>query len=146
MDKFKIEHFERDNPGETFPRFESLDPVESSRLLVSLARRAGIIDPGGVPDLALRLYSMARVVEDADADAEGFDLSSVVSELGLTPQAYVYIDWQRDSVDRMRFSDLSRYFDDIWYPGPDDIAIFDDALSWILYVTHYGAVEVLIVG
>lgn len=44
----------------------------------------------------------------------------------------------------MRFKDLTEHFDYIWYPGPDDIEIFDDSLSWILSVDHGGYLRVLV--
>jgi hypothetical protein len=38
--------------------------------------------------------------------------------------------------------DLSRYFDDIFYPGPDDIELFDETLKWFMLVDHEGAISI----
>lgn len=48
----------------------------------------------------------------------------------IKPQTNVYINWYRyDQVDEMAFVDLDKCFADIWYPGPDDIDIFDSEFS-----------------
>lgn len=56
----------------------------------------------------------------------------------------VYINWHRfDKIDQMQFPDLMGHFDDIWYPGADDIDIFDDSLNWVASVSHFGNVRLL---
>jgi hypothetical protein len=69
-------------------------------------------------------------------------LQSTITRVGITPQQTVYIHWYYDDkIDEFYFADLAQYFDDIWYPGPDDIEIFDATLSWIVVVPHYGDVQ-----
>jgi len=62
--------------------------------------------------------------------------------LGISAEKKVYVNWYRyDNVDEIQFVDLTKYFDDIWYPGLDDIDIFDATFSWILSISHDGAVR-----
>ena len=93
------------------------------------------------------LCESSRPVEHANAKAEGFDLAALVHSLELEAQEEVFINWDDfTTIDRMRFKDLTEHFDYIWYPGPDDIEIFDDSLSWILSVDHGGYVRVLVLA
>ena len=39
--------------------------------------------------------------------------------------------------------DLNKHFYDVWYPSSDDIELFDDTLDWIIFVRHYGGVQLL---
>ncbi len=69
----------------------------------------------------------------------------MVHSLDLEPQEEVYINWDDfTTIVRMRFKDLTEHFHYVWYPGPDDIEIFDDSLSWILSVDHGGYLRVLV--
>lgn len=89
------------------------------------------------------LLESSRPIQHAHAEKEGFDLASVTVALGLKPQEDVYVNWDDlKTIDRVRFSDLVGKFDYVWYPGPDDIDIFDDSLSWVLSVDHGGYLRV----
>jgi hypothetical protein len=39
----------------------------------------------------------------------------------------------------MRF--VAHYFSDLWYPGADDIDLFDASVSWVVAIRHDGAVS-----
>lgn len=143
MERFKIENFERDKQGEQFPEFDALDPNELLRIRKGLARRIGLDETVDSLVLIKSLLDASHPVEDVDAMREEFQLSSLVERLDINPDRYVYINWDRfTSVDRMEITDLSRYFHDIWYPSADDIEVFDDTLSWIIFVHHSGTVAV----
>ncbi len=62
---------------------------------------------------------------------------------GIIPGPVLYVEWGalRD-IDRFQTDELDRYFYDVWYPAADDIEIFDDTLNWLVFVRHYGGVEV----
>jgi hypothetical protein len=147
MEHFKIEHFERDRSGESFPKFHTLAPNELFHIRKELARKAGF-DETVEPLILIRfLLDASHPVGEYNATSEGFELSSVTKELDLKPQQHIYINWDRlVTVDRMKFADLSKHFNDIWYPSADDIEVFDDSLSWILFVHHSGSVRVVQIG
>ena len=76
-----------------------------------------------------------------NADEENFDLKTAFSELGIATPNEIYINFNKfESIDILRFDDLSKFFSDIWYPSLDDIEIFDINLSFIVLVRHYGAI------
>ena len=69
-------------------------------------------------------------------------MKDLALSLGLAPEPLVYVNWLRfDDIDCLAFSDLARYFDDIWYPSADYIDIFDSSMSWVLSVDYLGFVR-----
>ena len=142
MEQFKIEHFERDNPGEPFPGFATLPPIEVLRIRQELARMVGIDQSVEALALLNALVDASHLVEDFDAASEGFQLSALVDHLDLKPDRNIYLNWDRLlTVDRMEFKDFSEYFDEIWYPSADDIEVFDDTMSWVLFIHHSGTLR-----
>lgn len=139
MDHFKIKHFEHDYSGSGFPWFRPLESSETQQIRRALA---GLIGMDEVDDnllLTKRLHNMSSPVYNIHVEAESFDLALTLDTLGMEPQPYVYVNWYRyDEVDCIRLEDLSRNFKDLWYPGSDDIDIFDNTLLWVLSVTHSG--------
>jgi len=92
--------------------------------------------------LTNRLLELSVPYKGINAENEHFDLAAVAKDLGISAEKKVYVNWYRyDNVDEIQFVDLTKYFDDIWYPGPDDIDIFDATFSWILSISHDGAVR-----
>lgn len=147
MEHFKVEHFERERQGERFPKFETLGPNELLRIRKGLARKIGLDESVSPLVLIKSLLDGSHPVEDVDATSESFQLSSLAEELDIILPRYVDINWDRlATVDRMEFAELSKYFHDIWYPSADDIEVFDDTLSWILFVHHSGSVRVALFG
>lgn len=143
MEQFKISHFERDKPGEVFPKFEPLGSDEVSRIRKDLGYQFGLDEWVESLTLMRHLLTASQPVEGFDAKTGEFDLSKVAQSLGITPKRSVFINWDRfETVDRMAFADLSTYFHDIWYPSADDIEVFDDTLSWILFINHSGTVRI----
>lgn len=138
MEKFKIEHFERDNPLKKFPWFRSLNAHELETITQNLSEKLRLTFQDNL-SFTKTIAELGAPVNGVNAEDDGFKLSKVMSFLDIKPQANVYINWYRyDRIDEMTFVDLDEYFDDIWYPGPDDIDIFDTSFSWILSVSHDG--------
>lgn len=144
MEDFKLQIFEDEHRGQSFPWFVSLQPAAAEQLRRSIARKAGLEQQTTGSRLLEALFSKTHTVECANARSEDFDLFAVLHPLGINPYSEVYINWNDFvTIDRMRFEDLARHFDYVWYPGPDDVEIFDDSLSWLLFVDHSGFLRVL---
>jgi len=142
MDAFKLENFVQENPGATPPRFAKLSAPESRELTERLLVNAG--QPKGTPqDILRKLSSLAKSL-DIDISEVETSLLELFWKSGISPGASLYVQWGpfRD-IDRFQTDELIRYFYDVWYPGADDIKIFDDSLAWAMFVRHYGGVEVL---
>jgi hypothetical protein len=142
MQAFKITDFHREHPNEPFPGYSTLDPGACERLRSQVAAHLGLPTTTGSLTLVQRLFTMSRVLAGADAQADEFDLTAALGAVHVVPQEHVYIDWHRfDAIDRMAFADLARCFDDIWYPSSDDITLFDDTFSWVVFVHHEGTLR-----
>lgn len=142
MDEFKIEHFERDNPGQSFPWFERV--ANSRDIGMRLLRRLGL--PATTEGVAFleALDERAQYTPAIDAEDDAFDLRRVLVTHRIPPPVNVLINWNHfEHVDRMRLDDLCRFFDDVWYPSADDIEIFDESCDWCVMVRHFGAVGVV---
>jgi hypothetical protein len=79
MEQFKIKNFEREEIGDSFPWFQTLTEAETLTVLKDLFREAGLDDSLDRPTLELQLYNISRPIEHVNAEAEGFDLSSLAS-------------------------------------------------------------------
>jgi hypothetical protein len=136
MQAFKIEHFARQYPTQAFPPFNNLTPIEVERVRLALCRAASLPSEIAWPLLLQHLIRKSQPVPGVDAESDAFDLVSVVAELGIAPARQVYLSWNpvQAEIDRMAFADLARCFDWIWYPSSDDLEIFDDSFSWLIYV------------
>ncbi len=112
MEMFKIEHFKTAYPNIEFPEFYSLDDADLPRLQNRLFDKLNIKDRD-LLKLTKTLNSLASIISAVNAENEGFYLSSVFSHENIRPNEWVYLNWYRyDQVDKIRFSDLEKYFDD----------------------------------
>ena len=54
----------------------------------------------------------------------------------------MYINWSDfKDIDVLDLEDVLRYFYDIWFPGMDDIEIFDETFNWLVSIRHDGVVS-----
>ena len=138
MDQFKIDHFSKANPGTPFPGFNSLSLQEGSAIRAELATRLGLSNTADGLVVLTKLREKAESIP-LNADDPDFNLVSAFAALAITHSEHVLVNWYRfDRIDRLRFSDLSKFFTDLWYPVSDDIEIFDETVTWVLMVSHGG--------
>jgi len=144
MEHIKIDNFIQENPNIDFPSFESLDNKSCESIRLMLLERLKL--DSSISDLLLvkAVDDFGEIYDASECNKDALDLKEVLLSLGETCPEYVYINWYRyDDIDKMKFSDLVNYFDDIWYPDVDDIDVFDESLNWVLSITHYGQVKFL---
>ena len=148
MEPFKIKNFREAHPGVEPPWFQTLSEPEaleiSNRLTSKLGFSEGPINP---LQLVETVYSKSVFVDGLNAEKDGFSLASVFERVGVATPEVILIDWYRfDKITRMKSADVIQYFDDVWYPGPDDIFLFPQSLEWILLVDHGGYMNFLHLG
>jgi len=143
MESFKIDNFRECHKAE-FPPFETLKKEECARLALLLRKKLGHPPDSDSLDFVKHVFSQSQYVNGYNADSEDFSIARLARELDIDVSNEIYVNWRRfDEIDRFRFSDFEKYFSDIWYPGPDDIDVFDDSFKWIISVTHSGKVKCL---
>jgi hypothetical protein len=142
MQSFKIENFVRENPGVSPPRFQSLTDSEASTLVERLLTSAG--QPKGTRrEIMQCLSEQATPLTDVNLDEDEVALHELFSRTGIKFGPVVYVQWgPLREIDRFETEELARYFYDVWYPSADDIEMFDDTTAWVIFVRHYGGVEV----
>ena len=142
MQEFKIENFLRENPGASPPHFTPLTDAEvqdvAERLMIAAGR------PKGTPEEIISgLLQEAVPLEGVNLDKEETPLHEVFKKAHISPAPVLYVEWGAlRNIDRFHTDDLDRHLYDVWYPAADDIEIFDDTLSWLIFIRHYGGVEV----
>lgn len=139
MEDFKIDFFKTEY-GIDFPQFEHLSDIDSLMLRNRLFEIYGVSEISAlVEDICLNQEYMY----DINA-LENFKLLDTLENLKIHSLDKIFINWNRyDNIDLMSLSDLDTYFYDIWFPGPDDIDIFDYNLNWIVSINHAGVIKFL---
>jgi hypothetical protein len=142
MENFKRENFQAEHPDRAFPRISALSRTEADSLRKTWCGRLRVDNKTGALDL-LRLIEESAELASGSAEADNFNLVRMLEASGVQPQETVYVNWRRfDDLDAIALDDLSNFFDYIWYPGADDIEVFDGACSWILVIRHDGVLRV----
>ncbi len=141
MEQFKIENFERENLGRSFPQFQPLAPSKCEDIRLRICESFGLPSELIGSTLTRRVAQLQSQLSGVNAEHEEFSLGDALREFGVFAQDDVLINWyQFDDIDQISLETLSTYFDDIWYPASDDIDIFDFSFSWIVSVNHDGEV------
>ncbi len=135
MDQIKLENFRKEY-GFEMPIIRSLPAGECLKLREKLLHKFSLNNI----DEFFKIDKFNRL-DGFNANEENFDLKTAFSELGIAMPNEICINFNKfESIDILRFDDLSKFFSDIWYPSLDDIEIFDINLSFIFSVRHYGAI------
>jgi len=143
MEEFKIDIFKHENPGATFPEFRTLSEAECRNLSRRISASVGSPSSSGL-QLVLEVARRAPVHLGRVPASETLDIRKVLETHGFACAETVYVNWYRfDVIDAIAEVDLSTHFADIWYPGPDDIDVFDDSFRWIITVVHDGEVRLV---
>jgi len=142
MDEIKQENFSREASGRSFPAWRALSAEECEKIRSHLASKLGV--PQSLQKLALTRLVLEKgsIVEGINARDRGFSLRDVLSARGLNPPRLIYLNWhQFDDIDEMLLSDVSEFFEFLWYPGADDLDLFDESVTWMLSISHDGDIR-----
>ena len=135
MDQIKLENFRKEY-GFDMPVIRSLLPGECLKIRENLLHKFSLDDV----DEFFKIDKFSRL-DGFNAGEENFNLKAVFRKLNIATPNEICINFNKfESIDILRFDDLSKFFSDIWYPSLDDIEIFDINLSFIFSVRHYGAI------
>lgn len=141
MESFKIENFKREYMRESFPLYRSLNAQELNNLQRKLFKKTSLNNSNNLNELVYYIQSNGTLINKYDASEDDFVLIDLISAKDIICKEKIFINWyQFDDVDEMKIINLSKYFDDIWYQGSDDIELFDKTLTWIISVRHDGII------
>ena len=131
---------------------QKIDPAEVRELPKSevQALRSRLCDRLGLKPsvdgltLMKELQKRRRVIDECNAQVEGFDLLTCFARAGVMPAEHVYLNWYRfDRVDEVSFDLFRRCLDDFYYPAADDLDILDHDLTWMVAIDHEGCLWVV---
>lgn len=143
MEQFKITTFEKENPGKNFPKYREASSLELQEIQRQLRKILCIGNESSVLDITEGVRCNTDWLEIENAETDGFSIKATLKGVGVTPAGDLFINWHRyDKADVMSLELLNEYFDYLWYPGSDDIEVFDQSLSWILTIRHDGVVGI----
>jgi len=144
MEQIKVDNFIKEYPRNSFPNHIHLENKVCADISLSILKKLNLSSTTDGLMLVNEVDKLGDICYGIISDDEGFNLKNVLSSLGVNYSKNVYINWYRyDDIDKMKIDDLANYFDDIWYLGSDDIDIFDESLTWIISITHFGQVKFL---
>lgn len=139
MERFKIELYEQEY-GKSFPSFKHLSNEECE-----IIKKIFFLDFQVENDLELIkiIEKKAIYVDNFNAnDEQNFNLKRMFQYLNRDCLK-VYVNWFRfDDIDEIAFDDFCTFFYDIWFPGVDDIDLFDESYSWIVSIRHDGVIYI----
>jgi len=138
MEDHKIENFEKDHPGVSFPTHVVQSAEARVRLMRGLGERLGIVGSDGLK-LVRGLQSTVPWDTGEVPETTRFDFLQILENGGFEAPETVLVNWDRfETVESIAATQLADYFDYIWYPSVDDIEIMDESLKWVLRVDHSG--------
>jgi len=133
---------ERGSIGE-FPSFDVLQRKEcetvKSRILKSFSVDAHLDKYKATFEIRSKSELALGNFDEATLALEGF-LRYAIGYISSD----IYLNFCHfDEINRMKFSDFATYFSDIWFPGADDLDIFDVTFSWIIQFGHENEIFLL---
>jgi hypothetical protein len=70
-------------------------------------------------------------------DVSDDETRNMLSKLPILLDAQVNLVWASQGAGIIiPYLTFIKYFDDLWYPGSDDIWIYEDGMEWILEISH----------
>ena len=139
MDSFKLKkHFEKH--GVALASHAMLAREEGEALFAKLLSKHGI----DVDDKMAGVFfeRMVLPVDCGNAEERSFSLATVFDLLDLRPSRMIYCYWFNygDPTDLIDWEILATHFHEIWFPGRDDLVLFDESMAWLVHIHHIGDV------
>jgi hypothetical protein len=71
-----------------------------------------------------------------DGDEEARRVRKWLYGRGVPLKHRVFLSWSVTEAAVTTWRMVVKYWDDLWYPSSDDLAVFDESLSWALFLWH----------
>ena len=143
MDFHKILNFKTDNPNLEFPDYKILSDLVKKNLIKSLFYNLKISNDLNGANLSKSIEKKSIIIGKISDGV--FILDDLLSNFGYSANEKIYLNWKNfESIEEMSKLSFNQNFFDIWYPGVDDLDIFDESCNWLLSITHAGIVKALV--
>jgi len=140
MENFKIDIFKSENINKSFPDFQKQSPETCAIFKNLVSKKIGLIETDSLLILK-HLRDKSQPLLDINAETADFDFIKLINKFELYKPKHVNINWYHfDDIDQFKLVDFNTNFEYIWYPGPDEIEIFPDDISWIISIDATGSI------
>lgn len=141
MESHKIDNFESLH-NKKLPELRTLEGTElttlQNRIFSLFAAKFNI----QLPLEASKTQAISQSRYETLALSEGFDIREGLRKFSVQAPTKIYLNWSAfEKIDQIATGDFAHCFSDIWYPGADDIDLFDDTPSWMVSIYHDGTTE-----
>jgi len=145
MEKFKINIFKAENKNRSFPHFQKESKKTCTLFKSFFSKKTGLNENETDSIKILKcIRTKSKLLPEINAESEDFNFKLLINKLALFEPQNININWNRfDNIDKLKLIDFSNYFKYIWYPGPDDIEVFPDDVSWIISIDATGHISVM---
>lgn len=119
----------------------TVQAAEVKRLRAILLAKLGLAANAAPSTVLYRMMERSTPCGNVPISDPKFDLGSVFENAGITPHSKLYYWRGWDEMDRFDSDFLMSSISELWASEPpDDVNVFDDALSWLITVEHTGQV------
>ena len=126
-------------PGGQFPGTREIKADEVTKLRTDLAGKASMHSGASFTGIVGHIWQTFKAIHDFKAVKDDFNLRAALASQSINPKDEVFVYWDnREQLDAFTFDDLSDKFKGLWIPTMDDIMIFDNTISWVLYIKNSG--------
>ena len=123
------------NMGQNFPEYKLFDSAASQQMFESLFSSFDLKDQDEKHLDGNKLRKVGQFL--AVIDEATFKLTEQIHKSKIIAGNKVHIHFLNFSkIYEFKVDDVDNFFDDIYYPGANDIMISDNKLSWMLYIDH----------
>ena len=135
----RTKYFRTRFPSEQFPQTREIKENEITKLRTDLAGKASMHPGASFTGIVGHIWQTFKAIHDFKAVKDDFNLRAALASQSINPkdEVFVYLD-NREELDAFKFDDLSDKFKGLWIPTMDDIMIFDNTISWVLYIKGSG--------
>jgi hypothetical protein len=139
----RIADFQRET-GAELPVVKHLTENECEQLRHRIAARLNLVGSDGVQ--IVETLRSRQVLLSANICDEDFYLLNVLTDANIRPLPFIYVNWGMFNViDRFETPFITRYLQDLLYPGGDYVEIFDDGINWIASIDYESYIRLLVI-
>ena len=124
--------------------YQSLNRPDSISLLEKIVKRCGISDNiNSTQELFKNINKSLREEVIYGDDFSSQTLSDLIKNHQLDGNSLVYIVWDYESsIDQIRFTDILKYWDYIWYDSSDEaIILYFPSIEKVVLITDHGVLK-----
>jgi len=130
MEQYKLELWEGSLP--------KIDKVDKNHIIELKQKLCNVFFKKDIKKCE-RFYEAILKYEISFGDIDSIDLFNILKKCdgNLSIDEYIYLDWGNfENLILVNINDFINNINNFWYPGSDDLSIFDESCNWVLFIHH----------